>query len=99
MKTNDILVSTWGWEQTNVSFYRVLKTSASSAWLVQLGVKKIYTSEMAGIAEPLSSNESPNVLRRKIKTSKMDGRQYVLINEYADAEVWNGKPESFTCYA
>ena len=88
-----ILVSTWGHGQTNVDFYKVLKIKNGWATLT-----KIYTD----VVEPLedymgeyveawdSSNSQSQTFRRKIQSHR--GTEYVPIDTFSAASVWNGKP-------
>lgn len=38
-KVGDILSSSWGYDQTNVDFYKVVKTTEFSVWIQKLGQK------------------------------------------------------------
>lgn len=39
-----ILVSTWGYDQTNVDFYKVVRESESFVWLQKIGNKVVGTA-------------------------------------------------------
>lgn len=86
MKVGDILKSSWGYEQTNVSFYQVVKATAKMLTVRRIG------SEMESDAElSMSGKVVPKVgvfmegsrseeLRRKV----LDG-DTIKINSYAYA--------------
>jgi hypothetical protein len=38
-KLGDILYSSWGYDQTNIDFYKVVKVSEFSVWIQELGKK------------------------------------------------------------
>jgi len=38
-KVGDILYSSWGYDQTNIEFYKVVKVSDFSVWIQQVGTK------------------------------------------------------------
>jgi hypothetical protein len=38
-KVGDILYSSWGYDQTNIEFFKVVKTSEFSVWIQQQGQK------------------------------------------------------------
>lgn len=40
-KVGDILYSSWGYDQTNIEFFKVVKVSEFSAWIQQLGAKVV----------------------------------------------------------
>jgi len=42
---DDILVCSWGYDQTNVDFYKVTRRTKSSAWIVKVGQQIIPGSE------------------------------------------------------
>ena len=55
-EVGDILVSLWGYDQTNVDFYKVTKTTDKSVWLKPIKQKVVHSSE-GGIT--LSENVVP----------------------------------------
>jgi hypothetical protein len=40
-KVGDILYSSWGYDQTNIDFYKVVRVSKSSVWIQQIGQKVV----------------------------------------------------------
>lgn len=91
-----IFVSTWGYDQTNVDFYRVTRATAASVWLEPLGQE--ITEEAGFLAEYVVPTETATgeVFRRKFKT--FGETPYVKINDYAGASEWNGQPKMQTHY-
>lgn len=89
----DILVSSWGYDQTNVDFYQVLKTSKDYATLVRLQSKVIQTGFMSGTSCPTEQIDTEPPFRRKIHLD------HIKINSYAYARVWDGKPARCSWYA
>lgn len=91
-----ILSASWGYDQTNIDFYVVTKVNDSWVWLQP--IKQV--SEYDGAY--MSSKEMPVMdeieiikpFRRKKSSSN-----WVSINSYTGARVWNGKPENATHYA
>ena len=45
MKKGDILVSSWGYEQTNIDFYKVVGVTPKSVKIVKLGQKVIKSGD------------------------------------------------------
>lgn len=65
----DIYASHWGYEQVNVSFYKVTAISNKSATLVQIGSKRVYTAPMQGKCTPdLTTECNPSVKRIQYTT-------------------------------
>ena len=48
-----ILYSSWGYDQTNVDYYMVTRTTAKSAWIVPMTAHEDPTGFMSGTAIPL----------------------------------------------
>ena len=91
-----ILVSTWGYDQTNVDFYRVVRSTSASVWLQ--GVGQELTGETGFLSEYVVPSEAPigDVFRRKAQTFM--GTTGVSLNSYASARVWDGTPVLQTHY-
>lgn len=45
LKVGDVMVNSWGWEQTNVDFYQVTKIKGKSAWIRPIGGESVEGSE------------------------------------------------------
>lgn len=48
-----ILYSSWGYDQTNVDWYMVTRTTRASAWIVPMSAHEEQTGFMSGQASPL----------------------------------------------
>ena len=57
MNNAEYFVSTWGWEQTNVTFYKVIKRTAKTVTVIEVGSKRNYSAPMEYSAVP--SDETP----------------------------------------
>jgi hypothetical protein len=56
-KVGDILYSSWGYDQTNIEFFKVVKVSEFSVWIQEVGSKIV---EVTGWAhEKVVPNDSP----------------------------------------
>lgn len=93
IKAGDILVSTWGYDACIADFYKVTARKNKSIYLVPLA-RSDTGDWVAGTSAP-ASPEVPTgpAIRRLIKSSAYSG-EYVKINSYAGAYLWNGKPVS-----
>lgn len=97
-------VSKWGYEQTNVDFYLVVKKTASTVWLQKaaIAIRKnagAWAQEyVAPIARP--AKNAP-VIRRKIKKGVWCGKEetWCRIASYSHAHPWDGKACLETSYA
>jgi hypothetical protein len=103
-RLNDIIVCSWGYEQTNVDFYQVVGITSKSLKL--RGVDKRITWKRCeatgqedrtsgGFATPIHGQFTGDVFTRRFdvedQSLKIGNRRYGC--------VWNGEPQNFTCYA
>jgi hypothetical protein len=96
MKTGDILYSSWGYEQTNIDFYEVVKASAKTVTVRKIKSAKTYTGDMTGKSEPMPGEYVGEEMRRKVLDYS---GEFISINYCANARPYNGKPKNFSCYA
>lgn len=97
LKVGDVLVSHWGYNRTIWSFYKVIRTTASSVVIRQLSKRSItdgndnwYGSwEVMPIVDKFDPNWSA-VTKRVKKGYK--GEPCVKISSYEWAQKWDGKP-------
>lgn len=96
-----ILVDTWGWEQTNRDFYKVLKRSGDFVTIQKMTTKNEYDPlKMTGYKIPLEVNTSEKPFRKKVK--KYSHSEGFSIRDYAGGgwcELWKGNKVDFTTYA
>lgn len=96
----DILVSTWGYEQTNADFFEAL-TDAKPGEFVKLQPLKHHeepTGDMTGRAVPVFGSNNGKPIRRKVSASSYFGAG-VRVASYASAFPWDGRPISVSHYA
>lgn len=72
IKLDDIFGSSWGYEQTNVSYYQVLGFKGSKTVLLrEINKIKIHSNEIrfTGVAKPLKDNFRPysKILTKRVK--------------------------------
>lgn len=92
LKVGDIYYSSWGYDQTNIDFYKIIAVKGAKATLVQIGKKYLepeYQYEDKVLPSPDSIVGEP---MNKI----VDQFGNFNIASYAGAYKWNGKPKSQT---
>ena len=97
VKVGDIFVSSWGYDQTNIDFYKVLNVKNKTAILAEIGQKREYTGHMNGRCVP-----NPDVVGKKTLTKRimpMQGLPCFKITNYASAYPWSGLPCGFSEWA
>lgn len=96
MQVNDILVSKWGYEQTNVNFYKVLKVTKTMVEIQELEkISQPYT-DMSNYEMPTDKTKG-KILRRKIHNAYNE--EFIYINSYSLAKKWNHKKQLSTSYS
>jgi len=96
-KQGDILYSSWGYDQINIDFYKVIKISKTMVTVISIG--KVYLekeNEYEDMVYPdlLSQNAHQKSFRRKIKT--FNNILYVNITDYETAKLWDNEPKAQT---
>lgn len=101
IEINDILVSRFGYNCTLVNFYKVLSKTSSGKSVKIIRLKnKIVTDDGYGQAgEVIASDEIDNniILTKRILKTKNDN-EYICIDSYECAYLWNNKPVHFDSY-
>jgi|SaaInlLV_10m_DNA_2_1039722.scaffolds.fasta_scaffold04667_2 hypothetical protein len=93
----DIFTSSWGWEQTNVDFYQVVKTTPKMVMIRKIDSKTHrQTGDMSRSVMPVVNTMKGPVLRKKLDAYQ--GTPMLKINTYSRAYKWDGKPQNETSY-
>jgi hypothetical protein len=97
MQVNDILYSTWGYEQTNVDFYKVVKVQ--NGWATLQSLKSRHEDTPQWMTYRATPGEPTNAkpFRRKIKN--YGSGDWVGLTTYSHASEWDGQPISGSSYA
>ena len=97
-KVGDILYSSWGYDQTNIDFYQVVKVSGKTIKIREIkGRQTESTGFMTGEVVAVPDSFVGNELKKIVKPAS-DGYA-VTITSYADAWKWDGSPKSYSSYA
>ena len=95
IKKGSILVSRWGFEQTNVDFYIVLERKNLFVTVQEIGQHKNHNHAlMTGTCTPDTTKTKGEPIRKKILNSAS-----IKFNTYQRASLWNGKPSCYSSYA
>ena len=90
MKQGDIFVSSWGYDQTNVDFYEVVKVAAKTVTLIPIERKVQLKGFMRYTAMPIPA------MTRIIDCFDVPACR---ITSYATARLWDGKAREGSSYA
>ena len=98
VNVGDIYVSHWGYDQTNVDYYRVAQVKAKTAVLNQIGCTKTYTGPMQGVCVPDVSVVGRKAIAKRI-LALTENEPYFKLTSYSSAFRWNGQTNHFTEWA
>src|SRR5699024_303951 len=95
LKVGDILVSTWGYEQTNVDFYQVVSFNGKTMVTIQQILSERNASDgfMTYTATPRVGEFVGEPMRRKV-----NAHGYINLSSFSGASKWNGKPINGSSY-
>ena len=98
VEVGTIFNNSWGYDQTNQDFYKVISKTAKSVKVRQLKTILIEKSFMSGTSEPTNEfKDDAQILTKRILHTK-DGKAYLRM-DYGWCDVWDGKPQSCSWYA
>jgi len=94
IEVGSILKSSWGYDQTNIDFYRVVKVANGWATIEPIGQTIFENTGWASETVVPTETATGKTFRRKIQ-----GGDWVKIASFSGASVWNGEPQhqSHTC--
>ena len=92
-----ILVESWGYDQTNITFYRCIKQTAKTCVLQRLSSEQVSGDGWTGKVIPRAEKAEGQPFRRKYEIWRDD--LLVQVNDRSYARLWNGVPQGFTAYA
>ena len=93
-RVGDMLVSSWGYDQTNVSWYRVIRVTAKSVVIQSCHGVCAESGEYSDQMVPGAVKEGTKPMTKRVRAG-LDSYS-VTINSYADASLWDGTPQRQT---
>jgi hypothetical protein len=99
IKPGDIFYNSWGYEQTNIDFYQVVKTTAKTITIQKIkGTSNDYNAhQMSGSKIAVKDAFCGDELIRK--TPYLFNGHWCISFEFGAGSQWDGTPMSFSCYA
>jgi hypothetical protein len=99
LKTGDYFVSSWGYDQTNITFFRVVGVTAQSVRVQEVSNRIVGHQGINDLVEPSDTpirrynweTDQPEDAPVKTKRIRRYGDRYVFTwTDYADAYLWKG---------
>lgn len=97
IKIGTILYQSWGYDQTNIDFFVVIKRTKCYAWVLPMSNDHTPTEYMQGKEMPGNIEWHKEPVRRKIRT--WDGGVSVNgIEDYQKMSIWKGQALGSSSY-
>lgn len=93
LKVGDVLVASWGYEQTNVDFYEVVAVRGSVVEIREIDQERQATGDMTGTCMPKRGEYVGGVIRKRPNAAN------AIKVSCATAVPWDGCRKSWTAYA
>lgn len=99
-KLGDIIVNTWGYEQTNVNFYQVVRLTAKKIFIKEICKNYTETGFMSGNSTPIPNKFKTNGDECQLGMRKYGDKVFLTHpKKYFYFRVWDGQPEYESHYA
>lgn len=96
IQAGTILYSSWGYEQTNIDFFKVLSRKGKTVTMRKIGskVESYNDHHMSG-----RKVADETVTEGEVMTKRINKFGNITLNSFAFCGVWDGRPLSFSEYA
>jgi len=100
-KIGDILVNSWGWEQTNIDFYEVTKATSKTVTVREIAqTTNEQTGWMRGTCLPCPGKYTGKPQIKRIGVFVHNNQPQFYVNaKFGSMYKWDGEPENYTAYA
>jgi hypothetical protein len=95
LKPGDIMVCSWGYDQTNIDYYQVTEVRGKNVVLREISKKVV--GDSGGSSERVMPVPDSFIGEPLLKRpSGSSGKPYVRVTSYSSAHLWDGKPDHQT---
>lgn len=103
LKVGDILYTSWGYDQTNVDYYQVVRTTPCTVDIRPIASDVTDTGFMQGSSLPIKDHFTGDVIRGKRVSPCGNGaggvEPSIYMTSYSHAWRWDGRPRFCSWYA
>ena len=96
LQAGTIVYNSWGYDQTNVDFYEVVKATARFVWLQPLAAETTETGFMQGRKSAIAGRRFGEIEKHQV--SVFAGGQSIHF-KHGSGSVWDGQPKFCSWYA
>jgi len=94
-KVGDIYVCSWGYEQTNIDYYQVVRVLPKSVVVQAIDSTRSYDGPMHGQSFPIANRFCGEERTVRLRVDGTGGTSF-RVNSFSWAYPWNGKPSFFS---
>ena len=94
VEVGDIFVSNWGYEQTNIDYYKVTRKMKKAIKIVSIESRVVEHRVQTSLVVPVPENEVGEEMTKFPK--EVNGRAVLRIDSIRTAFPWDGSPEEQT---
>lgn len=99
IQLGDIMVSSWGYEQTNVDFFKIIKMTSKTIWIQPVKSKFVYESGfMSNTVIPTDEIETKTIFESIIQCRLNQFGRFSIRNQFSLGK-WDGTPMLESHYA
>jgi len=102
VKIGDIFINSWGYDQTNIDYYQVVKKSKKTIKIRAISSEVVEDGFMQGQSKPKINDFVGEELQKTpyeyTDDSCLSGRVY-LTSTYGSMQKWDGTPQRCSWYA
>lgn len=96
IQTGSILYSSWGYEQTNIDFFKVISRKGMNIVMQQIGSKLVNYNGIQMSGQKIADE---SVLKGEPMNKRINKFGTITLNSFSFCGVWDGQPKSFSNYA
>jgi hypothetical protein len=96
LKVGDIMVASWGYDQTNVNFYQVVEVAGKNVSIREVASQTVRQDRGVNHVMPIPNRFVSTPMKNKRPHKGYKGEPSVKIHESANAYPWDGKPKMET---
>lgn len=93
----DIFVCSWGYDQTNIDYYKVLAVKNKTVTIAAVAQNRTYTGHMQGECVPVPDVVTGKPINKRI--NPCDDSVSIKMTSFSWAYPWSGKTNHFTEWA
>lgn len=97
-QVGDVLVCSWGYDQTNVDYYQIVEVRGRTVVVIQKIASRT-VKPMGSMSETVEAVPGQFLRDSKPMVKRVSPGGYVTIESYAHASKWDGKPDYSSSYA